>query len=123
MPSTTSSLSQNQLFYPAVRGTNVWYDPMFRVKIINGRDMWCKCHYRVRHGCAPDTFHFSVLNNGIMSDELLAILGANNNLGWVAFHCTGAAEAIGQRYIGGLLCTPDGRLLPSKDLDKVWRLF
>ncbi len=28
-----------------------------------------------------------------------------------------------QRYLGGLLCTPDGQLPPSQDVDEIWDLF
>lgn len=39
----------------------------------------------------------------------------------MVFHYAGAAGAVGQRYLGGLLCTPDGRL-PSeeKELEQIW---
>jgi hypothetical protein len=115
--------SQNQLFYPAARGTDLWYDPVFRVETIDGRDVWCKRHYRVRSGTVPGTFRFSVLDNGVTSDEFWTVLGAADDLSWVAFHYAGAAAAVGQRYIGGLLCTPDGGLPPPGDLDEIWRLF
>ena len=116
--------SQNQLFYPAAGGgTDLWYDPVFRVETIDGRDVWCKRHYRVRRGTVPGTFRFSVLDNGVTSDEFWTVLGAADDLGWVAFHYAGAAAAVGQRYIGGLLCTPDGGLPPPGDLDEIWRLF
>ena len=34
--------SQNQLFYHAARGRDMWYDPVFRVRTLDGRDVWCK---------------------------------------------------------------------------------
>jgi hypothetical protein len=34
--------SQNQLFYPAARGRDMWYDPVFRVQTLDGRNVWCK---------------------------------------------------------------------------------
>lgn len=34
--------SQNQLFYPASRGSGMWYDPVFRVQTLDGRSVWCK---------------------------------------------------------------------------------
>jgi hypothetical protein len=115
--------SQNQLFYPTSRGNDLWYDPVFRVETIDGRNVWCKRHYRVRNGRVPGTFRFSVLDNGVTSDEYWTILGASDDLSWVVFHYAGAASAVGQRYIGGLLCTPDGRLPPPEDLDGIWRIF
>ena len=34
--------SQNQLFYPAVKSKrDFWYDPVFRVRTVDGRDVWC----------------------------------------------------------------------------------
>ncbi|KAL3787384.1 hypothetical protein ACHAW5_008430 [Stephanodiscus triporus] len=115
--------SQNQLFYPTAKGKDLWYDPVFRVETIDGRNVWCKRHYRVRNGHVPGTFRFSVLDNGVTSKEFWTIVGAADDLSWVVFHYAGAAAAVGQRYIGGLLCTPDGRLPPSKDLDDIWRIF
>ena len=39
---------QNQLFYPG-RGntTDMWYDPVFKVKTLDGRSVWAKRHYKV----------------------------------------------------------------------------
>eukprot|EP00584_Thalassiosira_punctigera_P003674 CAMPEP_0172535120 /NCGR_PEP_ID=MMETSP1067-20121228/7261_1 /TAXON_ID=265564 ORGANISM="Thalassiosira punctigera, Strain Tpunct2005C2" /NCGR_SAMPLE_ID=MMETSP1067 /ASSEMBLY_ACC=CAM_ASM_000444 /LENGTH=516 /DNA_ID=CAMNT_0013320019 /DNA_START=240 /DNA_END=1791 /DNA_ORIENTATION=+ len=113
--------SQNQLFYPSAKGKDLWYDPVFRVETINGRNVWCKRHYRVRNGQVPGTFRFSVLDNGVTSDEFWTIVGAADDLSWVVFHYAGAAGAVGQRYLGGLLCTPDGQMPPTKDLDEIWK--
>lgn len=116
--------SQNQLFYPTSGGSkDLWYDPVFRVETIDGRNVWCKRHYRVRCGKVPGTFRFIVLDNGVTSDEFWTIIGAADDLSWVLFHYAGAAAAVGQRYIGGLLCTPDGSLPPPEDLDEIWRIF
>jgi VDE lipocalin domain len=41
--------SQNQLFYEAAKGRDMWYDPVFRVETLDGRNVWCKvrfCWYR-----------------------------------------------------------------------------
>ena len=80
-------------------------------------------HYRVRTEKVPGTFRFSVLDNGVTSDEFWTIVGAADDLSWVVFHYAGAAGAVGQRYLGGLLCTPDGQLPPSKDMDEIWRVL
>ena len=69
---------------------------MFRVETIDGRVVWCKRHYRVRNGPVPGTFRFSVLDNGVTSDEFWTILGAADDLSWVCFHYAGAAGAVGQ---------------------------
>ena len=115
--------SQNQLFYPSAKGSGIWYDPVFRVETIDGRNVWCKRHYRVRSEEVPGTFRFSVLDNGVTSDEFWNILGCADDLSWVVFHYAGAAAAVGQRYLGGLLCTPDGELPRSSELEKIWQIF
>ena len=112
--------SQNQLFYPSAKGDTLWYDPVFRVETIDGRNVWCKRHYRVRHEKVPGTFRFSVLDNGVTSDEFWTIVDCAEDLSWIVFHYAGAAGAVGQRYIGGLLCTPDGTLPPESELEKIW---
>jgi len=115
--------SQNQLFYPSAKGVGLWYDPVFRVETIDKRNVWCKRHYRVRNEKAPGTFRFSVLDNGVTSDEFWTIVGCADDLSWVVFHYAGAAGAVGQRYLGGLLCTPDGTLPPAAELEKIWEVL
>mmetsp|Transcript_8034 Transcript_8034/g.18162 ORF Transcript_8034/g.18162 Transcript_8034/m.18162 type:complete len:506 (-) Transcript_8034:93-1610(-) len=88
--------SQNQLFYPTAKGKDLWYDPVFRVETIDGRNVWCKRHYRVKNQTVPGTFRFSVLDNGVTSDEFWTIVGAADDLSWVVFHYAGAAGAVGQ---------------------------
>lgn len=34
--------SQNQIFYEAAKGKDMWYDPVFRVQTLDGRNIWCK---------------------------------------------------------------------------------
>jgi VDE lipocalin domain len=46
--------SQNQLFYPAARGRDMWYDPVFRVQTLDGRSVWCK-----RYGLSVGVLVFS----------------------------------------------------------------
>lgn len=74
----------------------------------------------MRNGRVPGTFRFSVLDNGVTSDEFWTIVGAADDLGWVVFHYAGAAGAVGQRYLGGLLCTADGQMPPPEELDEIW---
>lgn len=112
--------SQNQLFYPAARGRDMWYDPVFRVETIDGRHVWCKRHYKVRPGSTPATFRLSVLDNGVTSDEFWTIVGAADDLSWVVFHYAGAAKAVGLRYLGGLLCTPNGSMPSDNQLSEIW---
>jgi len=116
--------SQNQLFYPNSKGRDMWYDPVFRVTTIDGRNVWCKRHYKVRNGEAPGTFRLSVLDNGVTSNEFWTIAGAADDLSWIVFHYAGAAGAVGLKYLGGLLCTPDGSLpADSAILDQIWNIF
>jgi hypothetical protein len=103
----------------------MWYDPVFRVQTLDGRNIWCKRHYRVRQRDEnPATFRLSVSDNGVTSDEYWTIVGAADDLSWIVFHYAGAAQAVGLRYLGGLLCTPDG-FLPKKadDLAAIWQCF
>ena len=45
---------QNQLFYPGKgKTTDLWYDPVFKVKTLDGRSVWAKRHYKVRRGEVP----------------------------------------------------------------------
>lgn len=101
----------------------MWYDPVFRVETIDKRNVWCKRHYRVRSEKVPGTFRFSVLDNGVTSDEFWTIVDCAEDLSWVVFHYAGAAGAVGQRYIGGLVCTPDGTLPPESELEKIWEVL
>lgn len=115
--------SQNQLFYPAARGRDLWYDPVFRVETLDGRNVWCKRHYKVRPADIPGTFRFSVLDNGITSNEFWTIVGVADDLSWIVFHYAGAASAVGQRYLGGLLCTADGSLPDESQRPEIWRVL
>ncbi len=36
-----------QLFYPNAKGKDLWYDPVFRVETIDGRNVWCKVSINV----------------------------------------------------------------------------
>ena len=113
--------SQNQIFYEAANGKSMWYDPVFRVETIDGRNVWAKRHYRVRDGPVPGTFRFSVLDNGVTSDEFWTIIDVADDLSYIIFHYAGAAGAVGQRYLGGLLCTADGSLpSESEREDKIY---
>eukprot|EP00560_Eucampia_antarctica_P004442 CAMPEP_0197841776 /NCGR_PEP_ID=MMETSP1437-20131217/46367_1 /TAXON_ID=49252 ORGANISM="Eucampia antarctica, Strain CCMP1452" /NCGR_SAMPLE_ID=MMETSP1437 /ASSEMBLY_ACC=CAM_ASM_001096 /LENGTH=578 /DNA_ID=CAMNT_0043451577 /DNA_START=108 /DNA_END=1844 /DNA_ORIENTATION=+ len=113
--------AQNQIFYKSANGRGMWYDPVFRVETIDGRSVWCKRHYKVRDGKVPGTFHLSVLDNGVTSNEFWTIVSVADDLSWIIFHYAGAAGAVGQRYLGGLLCTADGLLPPESERDEIWK--
>ncbi len=112
--------SQNQIFYESVNGKSMWYDPVFRVETIDGRNVWCKRHYRVRDGPVPGTFHFSVLDNGVTSNEYWTIVDVADDLSYIIFHYAGAAGAVGQQYLGGLLCTADGTLPAEEKREPIY---
>lgn len=112
--------SQNQIFYKSLNGKDLWYDPVFRVECLDGSNVWAKRHYKVRDGPEPGTFYFSVLDNGITSNEFWTIAGVADDLSWIVFHYAGAAGAVGQRYLGGLVCTADGGLPPDSALEEIW---
>ena len=118
---------QNQIFYPTKKGTTtMWYDPVFRVETLDGRSVWCHRHYKVRQNLqgSPATFYFSVLDNGVVSNEYWTIVDVADDMTWIVFHYAGAAQAVGQRYLGGLLCTPDGSVPGDPDqLQRIWKAF
>jgi VDE lipocalin domain len=117
--------SQNQIFYPSARGgRDMWYDPVFRVNTLDGRSVWCKRHYKVRPQKTPGTFRFSVLDNGVTSDEFWTIIAVADDLSWIVFHYAGAAKSVGLQYLGGLLCTPDGKMPTNpNELKIIWDHF
>jgi len=101
--------SQLQLFYYGAAKGAFWYDPVFQVETMDGRTLWRRRHYRVRRAAEPGTFHFSVLDSGVVSAEFWTIVAAADDLSWALFAYRGAAAASGQSYIGSVLCTRDGQ--------------
>lgn len=65
-------------------------------------------HYRVRRGKLPGQFYFSVLDNGVVSNEFWRILDCADDLSWAVFYYCGAASAAGTNYRGALIVTKDG---------------
>lgn len=100
---------QFQIFYRGMAKGSMWYDPVFRVKTLDGRLVWRRRHYRVKRGSLPGTFFFSVLDNGVVSKEYWRIVDATDDLTWGLFFYSGAAAAAGQSYTGAVLVTPDGQ--------------
>jgi hypothetical protein len=72
-------------------------------------------HYRVRRAKLPGTFYFSVLDNGVTSNEYWRIVDCAEDLSWLLFYYTGAAAAAGQSYSGAILVTPDGDWPPNRE--------
>ena len=86
----------------------MWYDPVFKVQTLDGTEVWRRRHYRVRRGNSPGRFRFTVLDNGVLSDEYWRILDADDDLDWAVFYYSGAASAAGTSYTGALIVTRDG---------------
>ncbi|KAL2521407.1 violaxanthin de-epoxidase-related [Forsythia ovata] len=125
---------QYQLFYRGKAKGSFWYEPVFQVKTVEGDLIWRRRKYRVKRGKTPGTFYFSVLDNGVVSNEFWTIVDVADDLGWGLFHYHGAARVAGQSYTGAVLVSPDG-MYPNKSqserlasaLDrcsiKEWELF
>lgn len=115
--------SQHQIFYRG-RGPGVmWYDPVFKVFTINGEEVWRRRHYRVKSAATPGTFRFSVLDNGVVSNEYWRIIDVPDDLSWGVFYYAGAATAAGQSYTGALLVSRDGSWPDEGEMDRVEKAF
>lgn len=66
------------------------------------------------------TFRFSVLDNGVTSNEFWTIVAVADDLSWIVFHYAGAASAVGLRYLGGLVCTKNGDLPSEAEREEIW---
>ena len=103
---------QYNTWYRDPRGNRGWYDPVFKVITLDGREVWRKRHYRVLLGDVPGSFQLSTEDNGISLREFWRIVDADDALTWAVFHYAGAAKSVGQSYTGSLLVTKDG-LVPT----------
>ncbi|GLI62480.1 hypothetical protein VaNZ11_005111 [Volvox africanus] len=101
---------QHQLYYRGRGRGQVWYEPVFKVVTLDGREVWRRRVYRVRRGKVPGTFHLSVLDNGVTSNEFWRILDCDEDLSFCLFYYSGAASAAGLSYSGAVLGTPDGHM-------------
>ncbi|EPS71232.1 hypothetical protein M569_03524, partial [Genlisea aurea] len=100
---------QYQLFYRGKARGSFWYEPVFRVKTLDNDELvWRRRKYRVKRGGTPGTFRFSVLDNGVVSQELWTIVDVGDDLSWGLFHYHGAARVAGQSYTGAVLVSPTG---------------
>ncbi|EXB24802.1 hypothetical protein L484_005181 [Morus notabilis] len=99
---------QYQLFYRGKAKGSFWYEPVFQVKTLEGEMVWRRRRYRVKRGKVPGTFYFSVLDNGVVSNEFWTIVDAPDDLSWGLFHYSGAARVAGQSYTGAVLVSPNG---------------
>ncbi|CAI5949202.1 unnamed protein product, partial [Closterium sp. NIES-65] len=99
---------QFQIFYRGKARGSVWYDPVFTINTLDGRSLWRRRHYRVRRGKVPGTFTFTVLDNGVISEESWRIVDVTDDFQWALFYYSGAARAAGQSYTGAVLVSKDG---------------
>lgn len=100
---------QYQLYYRGQAKNSMWYDPIFRVRTFDGREVWRTRHYRVRRAATPGTFYLSVLDNGVTSKEFWRVLDCDEDaFSWCLFYYTGAASVAGVSYSGAILATKDG---------------
>jgi len=100
---------QYQLWYKGEKRNQFWYRPTFLVEALDGRKIWRTRDYRVRRAEEPGMWEFSVLDNGIVSEEKWRLLGADDGLGWLVLFYVGAARKAGLSYRGCVVLTPDGR--------------
>ena len=100
---------QHQIFYKD-KGDHFWYDPVFKVLTLDNKEVWRRRHYRVIRDTKslPGTYYFSVLDNGVKSNEWWKIIDADDDLQWALFYYSGAAAAAGTSYSGALIVTKDG---------------
>ncbi|KAH6765525.1 violaxanthin de-epoxidase-like protein [Perilla frutescens var. hirtella] len=99
---------QFQLFYRGKAKGSFWYEPVFQVRTLDGDLVWRRRKYRVKRGKNPGTFFFSVLDNGVVSNEFWTIVDVPDDLSWGLFHYHGAARVAGQSYTGAVLVSPTG---------------
>ena len=58
----------------------LWYDPVFRVKTLDGREVWRHRHYKVKQYRKPGNYIFSVLDNGVNSTEHWRIVDCDDDM-------------------------------------------
>ena len=110
--------AQHQIFYRG-KGSSFWYDPVFKVRTVEGAWEWRGRHYRVKRDAQPGRFVFSVLDNGVTSLEHWAVVDVADDLSWGLFAYNGAASAAGQAYGGAVFATPDGAWPAAHHLPRV----
>lgn len=106
---------QYQLFYRGKAKGSFWYEPVFQVRTLEGKLVWRRRKYRVKRGKVPGTFYFSVLDNGVVSNEFWTIVDVSDDFSWGLFHYSGAARVAGLSYTGAVLVSPDGAYPNEKE--------
>ncbi|CAE7365570.1 unnamed protein product [Symbiodinium sp. CCMP2456] len=101
---------QYQLWYKGSGRNTFWYHPTFLVEALDGAKIWRTRDYRVRRRDTPGMWDFSVVDNGIISEERWHLLGADDNLEWIVLFYVGVARRAGLSYRGCLVLTPEGEM-------------
>ena len=99
---------QYQIWYRGKARGAFWYNPVFKVQTLDGKEVWRRSDYRCKRGDAPGTFYFSFMDNGVTSLEYWRIVDAADDMSWSLYYYAGAAKVAGQAYIGAVLATADG---------------
>lgn len=110
---------QYQLWYKGSGRGAFWYHPTFLVESLDGRKIWRSRDYRVRRKDVPGMWEFSVLDNGIISEEKWHLLGCDDDLTWLVLFYVGAARKAGLTYRGCLVLTRDGQMPGAAELPGV----
>lgn len=117
--------NQFQIWYRGKGRNSFWYNPVFKVITLDGKEVWRRSDYRVRRADAPGTFWFTFMDNGVTSEEYWRIVDAADDLSWSLYYYAGAARSAGQSYIGAVLATPDGNWPADDQIDRIedslWR--
>ncbi|CAI6007676.1 unnamed protein product [Closterium sp. NIES-65] len=111
IPLHTHSSSRPLHLFPIILPTQTHEHPSnerYEINTLDGRSLWRRRHYRVRRGKVPGTFTFTVLDNGVISEESWRIVDVTDDFQWALFYYSGAARAAGQSYTGAVLVSKDG---------------
>lgn len=112
---------QYQIFYRGKARDSLWYQPVFRVYTNDGREMWRASDYKCRRvrNREPGTLSLTFSDSGVTSREIWRIAGAADGLEWALFYYAGAAERAGQRYVGAVMASRDGKWPPASEMPAV----
>ena len=55
---------QYQIWYRGKARNSFWYNPVFKVQTLDGKEVWRRSDYRCKRGDVPGTFYFTFMDNG-----------------------------------------------------------
>ena len=105
---------QYQIWYRGKAKGSFWYNPVFKVQTLDGKEVWRRSDYRCKRGDVPGTFYFSFMDNGVTSLEYWRIVDAADDLSWSLYYYAGAAKVAGQ-VRRAFEFEPHARFFPSFD--------